>query len=252
MGFWMVGGELGRTIGPLVVVTTLGILSLKSLMFLSVFGVATSVVLWLQLRSAPLEAPADGPEVPWRTALVRMRRLMGLLAGIVTARELMTMAATTFLVVYLESEGVSEWMGGTALSIVEAAGIAGALAGGWFSDRLGRRGVLLVGHLTAPLFVLALLAADGWMRLPVLLGLGFTLLSIQPVNMALVQEQFPEMRAFANGVYLAMSFAIRSVAAVGFGAIADGFGLRTAFAVSAVAMLAAAPIVLLLPDRASP
>ncbi len=252
MGFWMVGGEVGRTIGPVVVVSALGLLGLRSMAVLSVFGVAASAALWLHLRDAPLEAPQTSFEIHWRTALSGMRRVMLTLTGIVALRAFMMMASVTYLAVYLTEEGVSEWFAGASLSIVEAAGIAGALAGGWMSDRIGRRRVLLVGHLTAPVFLLALLAAEGWMRVPALLALGVTLLSTQPVMMAIVQEQFPGTRAFANGVYLSMSFAVRSVAAVAFGATADAFGLRTAFVVGAAGMLLAVPIVLLLPDRAPP
>jgi FSR family fosmidomycin resistance protein-like MFS transporter len=250
MGLWMVGGEVGRTIGPVIVVSTIGLLGLRSMPVLAVFGVAASAVLWLQLRDAPLEPPTTATPVAWRPALASMRRVMLVLSGIVAMRALMMMAAITYLAVFLTEEGVTEWFAGASLSIVEAAGIAGALAGGWVSDRIGRRSVLLVGHVAAPLCLLGLLAADGWLRVPVLLALGVTLLSIQPVNMALVQEQFPHVRAFANGVYLSLSFAIRSVAAVVFGVVADAYGLRSAFAAAAAAMLAAIPLVFLLPGRA--
>ena len=47
------------------------------------------------------------------------------------------------------------------------------------SDRLGRKTVLLGGHLGAPPLLLALVVVDGWMRLPVLIGLGFTLYFIR-------------------------------------------------------------------------
>lgn len=252
MGVWMVGGEVGRAVGPVVVVSALGLLGLRSMAVLSVFGVAASAVLWRHLKGAPLDPPADPVDLPWRSALRGMRRVMLILSGIVATRSMMMMASVTYLAVFLTDEGVSEWFAGASLSIVEVAGIAGALAGGWISDRVGRRRVLLAGHLSAPLCLMALLATDGWLRVPVLLGLGFTLLSIQPVNMALVQEQFPDTRAFANGVYLSVSFAIRSVAAVGFGVIADAAGLRTAFAIGAVAMLAAIPLVFLLPESPPP
>lgn len=252
MGLWMVGGEVGRTIGPVLVVSALGLVGLRSMVVLSVFGVAASLVLWRHLRDAPLEPPGDSLRGSWRIVLGGMRRVMLVLSGIVAMRALMMMASVTYLAVFLTAEGVSEWFAGASLSIVEAAGIAGALAGGWLSDRIGRRRVLFVGHLAAPLCLFALLAADGWMRVPALLALGVTLLSIQPVNMALVQEQFPDTRAFANGVYLSLSFAIRSVAAVAFGAMADAFGLRAAFTAAAVAMFAAIPLVFLLPEPQRP
>ena len=52
MGFWMVGGELGRTLGPLVVVSALAVMSERSMVFLVLAGVATSLILQLRLRDA--------------------------------------------------------------------------------------------------------------------------------------------------------------------------------------------------------
>lgn len=36
----------------------------------------------------------------------------------------------------------------------------------------------------------------------------FTLLSVQPVAMAVVYENFPENRAFANGIYMALGLVL--------------------------------------------
>ena len=246
MGFWMVGGELGRVIGPLAVVSVLSVLTLKSLAWLAILGWTASALLYVELRHLPMDG--DGSDaMPWRPALRGMRRTMAVLAGIIGARSLANMAALVYLPVLLTAEGTGEWAAGASLSALEAAGVAGALVGGWISDRRGRHSLMYAGHLVAPGFLVAYVLADGWLRIPLLLALGFSLLSIQPVNMALVLETFPETRALANGVYLSMSFAIRAVAAVVFGMLADAFGLRTTFIVAAIAMLGALPLITLLP-----
>ena len=175
-----------------------------------------------------------------------MRGLMLILGSLTAVRSLMMMSVTLFLPLFLTEEGSSVWLAGAALSIVEAAGIAGAFAGGWVSDHLGRRTVLVFGHLAAPLALLAFLATDGALRIALLPVIGLTLLAVPPVLMALVQEQVPESRALANGVYLSMNFAIRSTAAIGFGAVGDVFGLRTAIFIGAVAMFAGLPLIWLL------
>ncbi len=246
MGFFMVGGELGRTLGPIVVVSTLAIMSLRSIAFLAIAGVATSVVLHLLLRNATLRTKEDGEQVPWRSAVRSMRGLMTVLGGITAVRSMMMMSVTIFLPLFLTEEGTSVWLAGAALSIVEAAGIAGAFAGGWVSDHIGRKAVLIFGHITAPLALLAFLASDGAVRIALLPVIGITLLAIPPVLMALVQEQVPESRALANGVYLSMNFAIRSTAAIGFGAVGDVFGLRTAMLIGALAMFAGLPLIWIL------
>jgi len=239
----MVGGEIGRTIGPLVVVSALAVMSLKSMASLSVVAAATSMILYMRLRDVPLRTRDDGEQVPWRTAVHQMRGLMVLLAALVALRSLMVMATTLFLPIYLTQNATSLWVAGVALSIVEAAGIAGALAGGWLSDHIGRRAVLAFGHIVAPLALLVFLAVDGWIRVAILPVIGFSLLAVPPVLMAVVQESFPQSRALANGVYLSMNFAIRSVAAIAYGAFADGFGLTTAMYIAVVAMLTGLPLI---------
>jgi FSR family fosmidomycin resistance protein-like MFS transporter len=84
-----------------------------------------------------------------------------------------------------------------------------------------------------------------------LLLMGFTGLSVTPVIMAMVQESFPNNRALANGVYMALGFVIRSGMIVAWGALGDWLGLRWAFAASAAAPLLGLPLVLLLPKRSS-
>jgi FSR family fosmidomycin resistance protein-like MFS transporter len=79
--------------------------------------------------------------------------------------------------------------------------------------------------------------------------MGFTALSVTPVVMALVQESFPENRALANGVYMALSFVLGSVVVVVLGAMGDLFGLRLAFTASAVITLLGLPLILLLPRK---
>ncbi|MEA2010259.1 MAG: MFS transporter [Actinomycetota bacterium] len=252
MGFWMVGGELGRTLGPLIVVSALAVMSMKSMAFLSLAAIATSVFLYFRLRDVPLRTRGDGEQVPWRTAVRAMRGLMLPLGALVSLRSMMVMAVTIFLPLYLTEEGASLWLAGAALSIVEAAGIAGAFAGGWISDHVGRRAVMVLGQIAAPIALLAFLAADGWVQVAILPIIGFSLLAVPPVMMALVQEQFPESRALANGVYLSLNFAIRSVAAIAYGVFGDAFGLSTSMYIAAAAMFVGLPLIWMVTPSARP
>ena len=65
--------------------------------------------------------------------------------------------------------------------------------------------------------------------------------------MAIVQESFPDSRALANGVYMAVNFVSSSIVAVLIGAIGDLSSLRTAYYVSAALALASLPFILSLP-----
>jgi FSR family fosmidomycin resistance protein-like MFS transporter len=250
MGFWMVGGELGRTLGPIVIVSAIQLLTLKGTPWLMIAGLLASAILYTRLKDVPGRPPNVGQGLPWRQALRSMGPLLVPLVGIIVVRSFMITALTTYLPTFLSKEGADLWFAGVSLSVLEAAGVAGALLGGSVSDRLGRRRVLLISLLTTTLFMFVFLELNGWARFPALLILGFTALSITPVVMALVQESFPDNRALANGIYMALNFTIRSGAVVVVGVLGDLFGMRLAFTVSAIIPLLGVPFILLLPGRA--
>nr|MBC8450017.1 MFS transporter [Chloroflexota bacterium] len=177
MGFWMVGGELGRTLGPILIVSVVQWLTLQSTPWLMIGGLLASAILIFRLRNVPGRPPNAGQGLPWRQALRRMGPLLGPLVGFIIVRSFMSAALTTYLPTFLSEEGADLWFAGAALSVLEAAGVVGALAGGALSDRLGRRWVLFASMLAAPLLMFVFLASSGWLRFPLLLLLGFTALS---------------------------------------------------------------------------
>ena len=249
MGFWMVGGELGRTLGPIVIVSAVRLLTLEGTPWLMIGGFLASAVLYVRLKDVPTRPTNVGQGLPWRQALRSMGPLLVPLVGIIVARLFMVRSLTTFLPIFLSEEGADLWLAGASLSLLEAGGVVGALLGGTMSDRLGRRLVLFVSMLTTPLLIFAFLTIDSWLKFPLLLLMGFTALSVTPVIMALVQESFPENRALANGVYMSLSFVLGSVVVVVLGALGDLFGLRMAFTASAVITLLGLPLMLFLPNK---
>lgn len=247
MGFWMVGGELGRTLGPIVLVSAVASLGLAGLPWLMVGGIAASGLLGLGLRGTAPRPAARGMSVKMDGAWRGMGRFFGPLTGLVAARAAMMAAFTTFLPVFLHSQGVKLWWAGASLSLLEAAGVLGALCGGAASDRMGRKVILIGSFVATPVLMAALVVTTGWGRVVVLPALGFFGLMATPVVMAAVLESFPENRALANGSYMALNFVARSLAVVGVGAMADAFSMRLAFLVCAGCGLLGLPCVLRLP-----
>jgi FSR family fosmidomycin resistance protein-like MFS transporter len=252
MGFWMVGGELGRTLGPILLVSALAAIGMAGLPWLAVGGVGASVLLAVGMCGMAPEPPSKERSADasreWRT----MRRFFLPLSGVVVSRATMMAAFTTFLPVFLHEEGVSLWWAGASLSVLEAAGVVGALTGGSASDVLGRKKVLAASLLVTPVLMVGFVFAAGWGRLPLLLGLGFAGLMATPVIMAWVQEGFPENRALANGTYMALNFVARAVAVVLVGGLADMIGMRQAFLACAFFGLPGVLFIFRIPEESGP
>ncbi len=243
MSFWMVGGELGRTIGPILIVSAIGWFGLAGLWWLMLGGWMASLVLYLRLRGISGKPVNSGKGLHWRAAIRQMRPFLIALALLQIGRSFASVALTTYLPVYLRQGGTSLWWAGASLSLLEAAGVVGALAGGSVSDRFGRRRVLAIAlALTSVLILLFIYLPEGY-RNVLLPLLGFFSLSTSPVLMAIAQECYPENRAMSNGVYMALTFVIQSIIMVVFGAISDAIGLPKTYLLSAILLLVGLPAV---------
>ncbi|HSM23427.1 MAG TPA: MFS transporter [Anaerolineaceae bacterium] len=247
MSFWMVGGEFGRAFGPIVVVTAIGFLTLEGLPWLMLAGILTSIFLYTKLQSITTQPRNNGNHIPWKTALVKMRPVMTPLVLLIFARSLMIVTITTYMPTFLTSEGSSLWVAGASLSILQAAGVVGAFLAGSLSDTFGRRRMLVISFITTPIFMLLFLQTKGLLQVPLLILIGFFGISITPVLMAIVLENFPNNRSFANGIYMLFSFVLMALATLIIGALADLINLRFTFTLSAVLVLFGIPFIRMLP-----
>jgi FSR family fosmidomycin resistance protein-like MFS transporter len=249
LGFWTVGGYLGFAVGPILVTSTVNLLSLRGTPWLAIGGWLGSAVLFLRLRGVGLQPTPPEEGNSWRRGLEGLRPVLIPVVGLTLSRAMAFSATLTFLPTLLTSQGIDLWLAGISLSVLQLASAGGALLAGSASDRLGRRVIVSVCTLLAPLLILALLFLQGWLKLPTLIGLGLTMPATYVVLMALIQESCPDNRALATGVLLSVTFVSESVGAVVLGALADLFGLGTAFVASALVLLAGLPLALLLPRQ---
>ena len=250
MSLFMAGGELGRTIGPLLAVWAVTTLTLDGFYKIMFLGWAASLLLYWRLKDVP--PITDGARISLRSVSPVLVRVFIPLILITIFRNFMMVGLSIYLPTYMSMGGSSLWIAGAALSILELAGVAGALVSGTISDRLGRKSVLIVATLSSSLFLLLFINQQGWVLVPILLFLGFTALSTSPVILAVVQEQFPNHRAVGNGLYMSLNFLLRPIAILAIGFVGEKYGLRTAYFWSAILALLAIPAILGLPHLAEP
>jgi len=247
MSYFMAGGELGRTVGPLVAVWAVSTWTLDGFYRVVIFGWAATAILFWRLHRISAQ-PTEKPRC-LHEALPAIRRLFIPMIGIRLPREFLMTALAVYLPTFMTRQGASLWVAGAALSVWEVAGVVGALVGGHLSDRIGRKRILLGGIVGTSLMMLVFLRTEGWLLTPVLLALGFTGLSTSPVLLAVVQDNMPENRALGNGIFIAISFLVRPIAIFSNGLIGDHFGLPATYFVSALIALLAIPSILWLPTK---
>ena len=249
MSFFMTGGELARTVGPLVAVAAVSLFGLEDFYPVMIFGLLSSVWLYFKFHSIPVQQVGSRRKLSVLETWRSLRHVLLPLTAILVTRGFMHASMTAFLPTYIKMETGNLWLAGIALTLFEAAGVAGVLAAGSISDWFGRRKTLLASLLGAPLFLFLFTLTGGWLRVAALLVVGFSLLSTTPVMLALVQENARHSPAAANGLFMMISFIARSAVVVVVGFIADRIGLNAAYLISAAMGLVGIPFVLMLPRK---
>lgn len=250
MSFFMVGGELARAVGPLAAVAAVSLMGLEGFYPIMLVGLAASAWLYVKFKDVPIREEGR-PRASLKGTWIEIRRLMLPLAAILCARGFMHAVLITFLPTYITQQNGGLWLAGISLTLVEGAGVAGVLTAGPLSDRFGRRRVLFICLVSAPLMLLGFVWLDSWLRYVALMLTGFTLISTTPVMLAMVQEYGASSPSTANGIYMMTMFMTRSSVVVVVGFIADRIGLHHTFMISALLGIAGIPFIMMLPRNAS-
>lgn len=251
MSMYMIGGELARTSGPLVILGAVYFWGLGGTYWLIPFGVAATGILFWRLHNIDISHDfhhsrrTSSPGKALRKALPVLLVLLGIsfFAGF------MKSSLTMFLPTYLHVEGGSVWRGGVYLAILQFSGVAGVFAAGWISDHIGRKRTLLATAVSTPVLMWIFCISDGVWPIFVLIILGFFLFAPGPVALAIVQDISSERPSFINGIYMTISFIAGAITVTLVGVLGDHIGLEKTFKLSALLAFGTIPFVLALPDK---
>ena len=246
MSFYMVGGELARTLGPLTIIAAVSLLGFDGYYPIMLVGIVISIIMFFKFKDIPISVAGKEPPSIRRTCL-EMKNVLLPLSGILLARGFMHACLTAFLPLFILQKSNNVWLAGIALSLFEAAGVVGALTVGNLSDFLGRKKLLNFCLVVAPISLLMFIFSPGFLQLFILLLTGFSLLSTTPVMLAMIQESSKGGSSAANGVFMMMSFLARSATVVLVGFVGDHIGLEKTFLICALIGFAGIPFTFVLP-----
>lgn len=253
MSFYMLGGEIARTLGPLIILGAISIWGLEGTYKLIPFAILATIIIYYKLKkidASHSHIQLKAKETGVKKTFIKLIPVFLILSGLTFFRQFMKSALTTFLPVYMtDVKEESIWVAGISLSIVEIAGVLGTLYGGSLSDKLGRKRILLFSAILTPFLMLGFVYTSGIIMFALLVLTGFTLFLTSPVLLAYVQEIDSEHPSFVNGVYMMLSFGWGAITIMFIGIFSDTLGMIMTFQISALLALLAIPFVFLLKEK---
>ncbi len=243
MSFYMVGGELARTVGPVIIIGTIELWGFDGIFRLIPMGLVSSVILFLRFQSVDLRKDFPRGELSgqYKKAFLEFLPVLILIIGISFTRGFMKSCFTYYLPGYLEEEGNTRWMAGISLSTVYLSGTVGTFLSGTLSDFIGRRNTLLGFTIASPLLMWVFIFFGSTATFPLLVLIGFFLLAPTPVFLAVIHERKTDHLPFTNGIYMTTSFLVSSLTTLVTGISLDHLGNTLTFKLAAVVAFFAVP-----------
>ncbi|HEV8535618.1 MAG TPA: MFS transporter [Candidatus Limnocylindria bacterium] len=253
MGMHITGGHLSFFAAPAVagfLAQASGTWRTPYLLF-AVAPIAFGALLWfvaprVQERTAP-----GGQRFAAFREIANVFRDVGPIVSLSIVFQFGLAAVLAFLAVYfVESRGLSVSTAALLFGIPQLVGVIGAPLGGWLSDRLGRRTVIL-GALTLmgpAVFAVTVAPNEALVVALALFGLLWSMRGT--VTETLVMDSAPPgRRATVLGAYYLVNAEIGGFGAPLFGVLAETVGLSTAFAWIGIAFVGLSGLTLIAARR---
>lgn len=244
MGIFGVGGQLGFAIGPLITTAILLSWGLRATLLLVLPAVFAAVIL---VRNSPEFSTFSGlsankSRLAQKTVSDEWKPFFRL-SGVVFCRSIIFYGLNTFIPLYwINVLHQSKAVGGTALTVLFAAGVVGTIIGGRLADYFSHRNVIWAGLgglvVLLPVFVST---NSIWIATLSLASMGvMNYMTYSPI-VVMGQRYLPNHVGLASGVTFGLAVTIGGVTAPLLGMIADHHGIRTAFwVIACLPVLAAA------------
>ena len=246
MSFFMFGGELARTLGPLLITAALSLWGLEGSYRVMPLGIIATGVLFFKLKNiSSINSQNSSKELKGaKEVLKEVTPIFVSIAGFQIFRAGMKAALTLYLPVYLIGKGESLWIAGISLSILQLAGAASTFGAGYISDKIGRKNTLLIMAISSPILMGFFIISVNFMLALFFYFILFFLFASGPVILAIVQETNTERPVFINSIYMTIGFGISSLMVLLTGISGDMIGLESTFKICAVLAFLSIPFAL--------
>lgn len=247
MSIYTNGGAVGIALAPLVVTLLLAWATREmSWVFMPLGLATTAAVLWLIPSTS---APAKPRKLPtWRAIIHPDSRSVWLVFLSVVLRSLAFVVVVSFLVIYSAEKGWSKSEGRFLLTAFLLSCAVGGVVGGYLSDHLDRRRLMLAACFLGFLPMIAAWQVSYEGALALLVASGAILSLSTPVNIVVAQELHPNHASAMSGVMMGLAWSVSVLLLIPFGTLADLTNTATALNASALLLPIAGLCILPLPE----
>jgi MFS family permease len=240
LSFHGMGGNIGDALAPLAVGALLASMSWRTVVIINIIpGLVMAVLLLVFLGAFRVERQHNdhnetrrfGDYVKDFRQLFRNRALM-LISGATGMRTLTQAGLLTFLPVYLAYElDYSPFAVGLSMAVLQLAGFIAAPVGGYLSDRVGRRRIIMGSMVISGFTIVGMaLAAKTFLFVVFVALVGFFLYAMRPALQAWAMDATPKKLAgSAVGLQFTFSALGSGISPAICGMIADAYSIYTAF-----------------------
>ena len=259
VSIFLTGGNVGRALGPLVLLFIPYRFGLEYLVWEMIPGLLVALLVPKVLRfEKELDLTASTRGTPneerilqeplWTVAAPRMLPLIVLF--IIAALRTVTLTGIeTFLSVHLADQGYSDQGRSLVLALFIFAGSMGILSSGWLMSRINTYVLLLVSLLGAPPLLYGALHTDGFSFLALLFLGNVILTSSITVNIVLAQIMLRGHESIASGLMMGAAWGVGGLLNKIVGGLGDQYGLPIVLDGLVMLPLVLAPLLILLRDQ---
>ncbi|NYT05236.1 MAG: MFS transporter [Methanomicrobiales archaeon] len=236
--YFVVGGNFGYAIGPVIAAVMVGLFGLKGISLLFFPGILTAVALWRILPDPAATILQQQGDARGAAAGESHRGVALVVAGS-ACRAWAISASIAFLPTLLITRGMELVGANMLVSGMLLAGVAGQITGGIISDRIGRKEYTLAGLLASVPMFLLFITTTGTVAVIALILFGFFLWSTFSVTVAMAHELMPSRAGLVSGLVLGLAVGTGGAGVAVTGLLADSYGLGEGFALLLLPILAA-------------
>lgn len=243
MSLFMIGGNFGRALAPLLASTAYLLGGRPGLLMVGLPGLVMALVMVFIMSPAPEPKPHEGKVLT--PEFVSGLRKASRLLTVVGLRSMATLTTLTLLPILWKLHGHPMTETASLLSLLFIAGSIGNVAGGAISDRVGAKPVLIASALFSSLWLILFVNTNNIVLAFILIALlGASLYSTGSVVMVFSQALFPKNKGMASGLTLGIGNTLGSFGVAVIGFIADKYSPVVGLWIVAIAVLLSIPFVL--------